>query len=60
MPEQNEGNPPSQEEEEEGTTPDHCALPAHGMQGRGITQDPTEAQRRPPEQGVLPAHGMKG
>ena len=60
MPDQEEGNPLIQEEEEEWTPPKQRALPAHGMQGRGRTQNPTDAPRRPPDQHALPEHGMQG
>ena len=61
MPEREEGNPSSQEEEEdEGATPEQRALPAHGMQRRGRPPNPKTASRQPPKQRAPSAHGMKG
>ena len=61
MPKREEGIPRSQEEEEEeGAPPEQRALLAHGMQGRGGPQNPTNAPGRPPEQRAHPTHGMQG
>ena len=61
MPEREEGNPPSQEEET-GTPPEQRVLPAHGMPEREEGNPPSQEEETgtPPEQRVLPAHGMQG
>ena len=56
MPKREEGSPRIQEAKE-GVPPEQRALLAHGMQGRGGSQNPTNALRRPPEQRAPPAHG---
>ena len=51
---------PQRQEAEEGEPPEQRALLAHGMQGQGGTQNPTNALRRPPEQRAPPLHGVQG
>ena len=57
MPEQEEGSPRRQEAKE-GAPPEQRALLAHGMHGRGGTQNQTNAPRGPPDHCAPPAHSM--
>ena len=51
---------PLRQEAEDRAPPEQRALPAHGMQGQGGTQNHTDALRGTPEQRAPPAHLMQG
>ena len=59
MPEREEGSPWRQGDEE-GAPPEQRAILAHGMHGRGGTQNQTNALRGPPKERAPPVHRMQG